>query len=163
VIAISARPVGRNWITISFASTLYLCPILDLLLAEVPDYWQTELRLGLQEALVNAAKHGNKLDPSKNVGVRFSIVQNQYWWVISDEGSGFNAPCGCNLYTDDCDNLLAEEDVANNSVLPHVEQECGRGLFILYQIFDRVEWNSQGTELRLCKELPSGYHPPHLR
>jgi anti-sigma regulatory factor (Ser/Thr protein kinase) len=162
VIAISARPVGRNWITISFASTLYLCPILDLLLAEVPDYWQTELRLGLQEALVNAAKHGNKLDPGKNVGVRFSIVQNQYWWVISDEGSGFNAPCGCNLYTDDCNSLLAE-DVADNSVLPHVEQECGRGLFILYQIFDRVEWNSQGTELRLCKELPSGYQQPHLR
>ena len=87
MIAISARPVGRNWITISFASTLYLCPILDLLLAEVPDYWQAELRLGLQEALVSAAKHGNKLDPGKNVGVRFSIVQDQYWWVISDEGS----------------------------------------------------------------------------
>ena len=162
MIDISARPVGRNWITISFASTLYLCPILDLLLAEVPDYWQTELRLGLQEALVNAAKHGNKLDPGKTVGVRFSIVQNQYWWVISDEGSGFNAPCSCNLYTDDCDNLLAE-DVADNSGLPHVEQECGRGLFILYQIFDRVEWNSQGTELRLCKELTGRYRLPRLR
>jgi serine/threonine-protein kinase RsbW len=159
VIAISARPVvGRNWITISFASTLYLCPILDLLLAEVPAHWQAELRLGLQEALVNAAKHGNKLDPSKTVGVRFSIVQNEYWWVISDEGSGFNAPCGCDLYTDRCDS-----DVADNSALPHVEQECGRGLFILYQIFDRVEWNSQGTELRLCKELPSRYRLPRLR
>ncbi len=133
MIAISARPVvGRNWITISFASTLYLCPILDLLLAEVPAYWQAELRLGLQEALVNAAKHGNKLDPSKTVGVRFSIVQNEYWWVISDEGCGFKTPCGCDLDTDNCDS-----DFADNSALPHVEQECGRGLFILYQLFDR--------------------------
>jgi serine/threonine-protein kinase RsbW len=148
VIAISARPVGRNWITISFASTLYLCPILDLLLAEVPEDWQGELRLGLQEALVNAAKHGNKLDPSKTVGVRFSIVQNQYWWVISDEGSGFQAPCSCNFPTDDC-----ESQNADGSELPQVENECGRGLFILYQIFDRIEWNSQGTELRLCKEI----------
>ena len=156
--AISARPVGRNWITISFASTLYLCPVLDLLLAEVPDRWQAQLRLGLQEGLVNAAKHGNKLDPGKTVGVRFSIVQNQYWWVISDEGSGFNAPCSCNLYTDNCDS-----DLADKSALPHFEQECGRGLFILYQIFDRVEWNSQGTELRLCKELASRYRLPRLR
>ena len=158
MIAISARPVGRNWITISFASTLYLCPILDLLLAEVPAHWQAELRLGLQEALVNAAKHGNKLDPSKTVGVRFSIVQNQYWWVISDEGSGFDAPCRCNL---DADNY--DSHVADNSELPHVENECGRGLFILYQIFDRVEWNSQGTELRVCKEIPSRYRLPRLR
>lgn len=158
MIAISARPTGRNWITISFASTLYLCPILDLLLAEVPAHWQAELRLGLQEALVNAAKHGNKLDPSKTVGVRFSIVQNQYWWVISDEGSGFAAPCCCNFDGDNYDT-----HVADNSELPDVENECGRGLFILYQIFDRVEWNSQGTELRVCKELASRYRLPRLR
>jgi serine/threonine-protein kinase RsbW len=158
VIAISARPVGRNSITISFASTLYLCPVLDLLLAEVPEQWQAELRLGLQEALVNAAKHGNKLDPSKTVGVRFSIVQNQYWWVISDEGSGFEAPCSCNFSIENCDSHLADK-----SELPDVEQECGRGLFILHQIFDRVEWNSQGTELRVCKEVSSRSRLPNWR
>ncbi|NJM59838.1 MAG: anti-sigma regulatory factor [Oscillatoriales cyanobacterium RU_3_3] len=161
MIAISPRPVvGRNWITISFASTLYLCPILDLLLAEVPTQWEAELRLGLQEALVNAAKHGNNLDPSKTVGVRFSIVQNQYWWVISDEGSGFKAPCSCNINEElDCGEIHTPDE----SILPHVENECGRGLFILYQIFDRVEWNDRGTELRLCKELPSRYRLPRLR
>ncbi|TAG86870.1 MAG: anti-sigma regulatory factor [Oscillatoriales cyanobacterium] len=158
MIAISARPVGRNSITISFASTLYLCPVLDLLLAEVPEQWQAELRLGLQEALVNAAKHGNKLDPSKTVGVRFSIVQNQYWWVISDEGSGFEAPCSCNFSIENCDSHLADK-----SELPDVEQECGRGLFILHQIFDRVEWNSQGTELRVCKEVSSRSRLPNWR
>ena len=67
MVAVISRPVTRNWVTISFASTLYLCPILDLLLAEIPDQWHTELRLGLQEALVNAAKHGNQLDPIKNI------------------------------------------------------------------------------------------------
>ena len=56
MIAISHRPSGRTWNTVSFASTLYLCPILDLLLAEVPEQLQAEIRLGLQEALVNAAK-----------------------------------------------------------------------------------------------------------
>lgn len=138
MISISLRPTSRRWSTVSFASTLYLRPILDLLLTEIPIHWRSELRLGLQEALVNAAKHGNKLDPSKTVLVRFSVVQNQYRWVISDQGPGFKPPCTCE---------------SQSQYLPQAEQECGRGLYILYQIFDQVDWNPQGTELRLCKRV----------
>lgn len=148
MIAISLRPVGRDWGTISFASTLFLCPILDLLLANIPAQWQAELRLGLQEALVNAAKHGNKLDPSKTVIVRFSVVDGQYWWVISDEGSGFSPPC-------DCHADLAEE-------IPQEEAESGRGLCMLHQIFDQVHWNPQGTELRLCKQAKNRFLRPNI-
>ncbi|WP_414623318.1 ATP-binding protein [Calothrix sp. CCY 0018] len=139
MITISLRPVGRNWGTISFASTLYLCPILDLLLAEIPGEMQAELRLGLQEALVNAAKHGNNLDPGKKVVVRFSLIDDSYWWVISDQGKGFIPECDC------------EEDPTE--FLPPDESENGRGLSILHLIFDQVEWNRRGTELRLCKQL----------
>jgi anti-sigma regulatory factor (Ser/Thr protein kinase) len=140
VIAISLRPVGRDWGTISFASTLYLCPILDLLLEQIPRRWQPELRLGLQEALVNAAKHGNNLDPSKTVVVHFSVINDEYWWIISDQGSGFSPPCGHPI--DECS-------------LPGDESENGRGLCLLHQIFDQVQWNRQGTELRLCKQVNS--------
>jgi anti-sigma regulatory factor (Ser/Thr protein kinase) len=141
VITISFRPVGRYWGTISFASTLYLCPILDLLLAEIPTKLQAELRLGLQEALVNAAKHGNNLDPSKLVVVRFSLIDNQYWWIISDQGKGFTPGYVC------------DQDPTN--YLPPDEAESGRGLCLLHQIFDQVEWNRKGTELRLCKQVAS--------
>jgi anti-sigma regulatory factor (Ser/Thr protein kinase) len=141
VIAISTRPVGRTWGTISFASTLYLAPILDLLLEQIPRQWQPEIRLGLQEALVNAAKHGNNLDPSKTVVVQFSVINDEYWWVISDEGSGFSHN-SCDHQEDECD-------------LPCDESESGRGLCLLHQIFDRVQWNRQGTELRLCKQVNS--------
>ncbi|MEH2375070.1 ATP-binding protein [Nostoc sp.] len=139
MITISLRPVGRYWGTISFASTLYLCPILDLLLAEIPAKLQAELRLGLQEALVNAAKHGNNLDPSKTVVVRFSLIDNQYWWIISDQGSGFTPS--------------SSSDEESTDYLPPDEAESGRGLCLLYQIFDQVEWNRKGTELRLCKQM----------
>lgn len=142
MIAISRRPGGRDWGTIRFASTLYLCPILDLLLAQIPTRWQAELRLGLQEALVNAAKHGNNLDPGKTVSVRFSVVDGHYWWVISDEGTGFSPP------PSDCN-----DDLDPAEYLPPHESESGRGMCILHEIFDRVQWNSQGTELRLCKEV----------
>ena len=141
MIAISTRPVGRNWGTISFASTLYLAPILDLLLEQIPRQWQPEIRLGLQEALVNAAKHGNNLDPSKTVVVQFSVVNDEYWWVISDEGAGFSHS-SCNHSENGC-------------TLPCDESESGRGLCLLHQIFDRVQWNRQGTELRLCKQVSS--------
>jgi serine/threonine-protein kinase RsbW len=153
VIAISSRPVQRNWVTLSFASTLYLCPILDLLLAEIPDRCQAEIRLGLQEALVNAAKHGNKLDPSKTVIVRFSIIKHQFWWIISDQGSGFRPPCSCRTA------LIEEYHNREDSGLPVDDHECGRGLYILHQIFDRVEWNPEGTELTLCKEIISSSSP----
>ncbi len=139
MITISMRPTSRRWRTVSFASTLYLRPILDLLLAEVPEYFQADLRLGLQEALVNAAKHGNKLDPSKTVLVRFSMIQSQCWWVISDQGPGFTPPSYCYSQTAEA--------------FPDQERDCGRGLYILYQIFDQVHWNQEGTELSLCKCL----------
>lgn len=140
--ATSLRPTSRPWTTISFASTLYLHPVLDLLLAEVPSPWRAELRLGLQEALVNAAKHGNDLNPNKLVLVRFTVVQEQYWWVISDQGSGF-----------------AASHSASNRYLPKEDCECGRGLYILHQVFDRVYWNAKGTALRLCKSVSDHSQP----
>ncbi|GAB4533800.1 MAG: anti-sigma regulatory factor [Pleurocapsa sp.] len=126
----------------SFASTLYLRPILDLLLVQIPTEWQPEIRLGLQEALVNAAKHGNKLDPSKTIIVQFTITTREYCWVIADEGSGFTPSCGCG--SSSCD--LIEE-------LPVDEAESGRGLCILHEVFDRVHWNREGTKLTLSKTL----------
>lgn len=140
MIAISLRPTSRKWGTVSFASTLHLCPVLDLLIADVPLKWQPDVRLGLQEALVNAAKHGNHLDPSKTILVEFFVLEDQHWWVISDQGEGFVPACCCSP---------KDEDV---STIDEVD-ECGRGLFILHQIFDHVHWNAEGTELRLCKQM----------
>lgn len=150
MIAISLRPSGRRWGTVSFASTLHLCPVLDLLLSEVPARWQAEVRLGLQEALVNAAKHGNQLDPTKKVLVEFFVIEDQHWWIISDQGDGFAPTCCCKPL--DC----AQQHI--NEV-----GESGRGLFILHQVFDQVHWNDQGTELRLCKQITQRSRIPLLR
>jgi serine/threonine-protein kinase RsbW len=132
-------PVKSEWDKVSFASTLFLCPILDDLLLTVPSKWYAEIRLGLQEALVNAAKHGNNLDPGKQVIVRFCFEDGAYWWIIADEGGGFRPPAGNNQ---EC-----------SAYLPCLESESGRGMFLLHQIFDRVVWNRQGTEISLCKQL----------
>jgi serine/threonine-protein kinase RsbW len=141
VVSFLLRPIKPRWLTLSFPSTLYLCPILDLLLQEVPDDLQSDLRLGLQEALVNAAKHGNQLDPGKFVSVSYKRQHNKYEWVILDQGLGFVPP------------QVRHVPVSHNHI-PEDECECGRGLFILFQVFDQVGWNTAGTELRLEKRFP---------
>ncbi len=123
----------------SFTSTLYLCPVLDLLLTNVPEDLEPQIRLGLQEALVNAAKHGNKLDPSKCIVVQFLVTGDKYSWIISDEGTGFSSEC-------DCRNRSSES-------LPPEDAENGRGLCLLHEIFDQVHWDCQGSRLKLCKQV----------
>lgn len=148
MLAISLPPTKRSGRTMSFTSTLYLCPVLDLLLAKIPNELQPEIRLGLQEALVNAAKHGNKLDPTKSIAVQFSITEEGYSWVISDQGTGLSPKCSCKGH-------ILEE-------LPPDESENGRGFCLLHEIFDQVHWNQQKTQLRLCKQVKKGKRQPLL-
>lgn len=137
---------SRKWVTLSFVSTLYLHPVLDLLLVNVPGPWHAEIRLGLQEALVNAAKHGNELDPAKQISVRHAASGGHHWWIIADQGAGFHHPCNC-------------EEADNQNCSPH-PGDCGRGLYILYQIFDEVNWHQGGRELHLGKVLQPHHRLP---
>ncbi|NEP15509.1 MAG: ATP-binding protein [Leptolyngbya sp. SIO4C1] len=143
MVGIAPPSPKAKWGSLSFASTLYLHPVLDTLLGHTPTDLRDELRLGLQEALVNAAKHGNQLDPRKTISVQYIRTGTAYWWVITDQGSGFPFPAQCHLAADA--NFEAEVEVPTN--------ECGRGLFILYQIFDEVRWSSGGKEVHLCKQV----------
>lgn len=161
VMAPTVRLEKHQWRKLSFPSTLHLCPILDLLVDNVPEPWRFEVRLGLQEALVNAVKHGNGLDPSKRVCVHFSARNHRYWWTIADRGAGFKPPCCCHLppiptLDDEFEPMdfkpMDMDEEAVEELLPENKQECGRGLFILHQVFDRVEWQEGGRVLHLYKE-----------
>lgn len=119
--------------TYCFDSTLYTSPILDLLLANVPPDWQCILRLGLQEAFVNAVKHGNRLDSSRKVIINIYIDAETYHWVFKDQG--------------------AEGSPVINLQNPCSECECGRGVYIMQQIFDHVHWNPGDRQLHLHKQI----------
>ncbi len=121
-------------LTLSFPSTLYLSPVLDLLVADVPPPLLPLVRLGLQEALVNAAKHGNRLDPHKAIRVHYQGGADSWCWVIEDQGNG-------------CPESISLPEG------PEWSWESGRGLYILHQVFDRVEWCTQRQRLYLTKRL----------
>jgi anti-sigma regulatory factor (Ser/Thr protein kinase) len=150
VVALSPPSINYKWGTLSFVSTLYLCPILDRLLSNVPRRWHAEIRLGLQEALVNAVKHGNQLDTRKVISVRFATRSGRYWWIISDQGQGFEAPCCC---PDPDEGTIADHNRIG---------DCGRGLYILHQIFDEVRWVHGGRELHLCKRANRWFGMPRV-
>jgi serine/threonine-protein kinase RsbW len=124
--------VRNRQLTLSFPSTLYLSPVLDLLVADVPPPLLPLVRLGLQEALVNAAKHGNRLDPHKAVRVHYQGGADSWCWVIEDQGNG-------------CPESISLPEG------PEWSWESGRGLYILHQVFDRVEWCTQRQRLYLTK------------
>ncbi|MGF1522226.1 MAG: ATP-binding protein [Leptolyngbyaceae cyanobacterium] len=126
--------------------------MLDRLLDRVPKRWHAEIRLGLQEALVNAVKHGNHLDPQKVISVRYRAWGNQYWWVIEDQGGGFDFNRCCE--STECDPTVREKG--------EVVNECGRGLYILHQIFDEVRWDRGGRELHLCKRVHGWFQIPRV-
>lgn len=143
MIVTPVRPMGRKWRNLSFSSTLYLAPVLDLLVSEAPLLWQPELRLGLQEALVNAVKHGNSLDPCKQINVSFTKLHQDstqiYWWIIQDQGSDRQ---------DD-----SREHRKNGDPTPCHDLECGRGFYILRKIFEQVTWDYERHQLTLCKRI----------
>jgi anti-sigma regulatory factor (Ser/Thr protein kinase) len=147
VVAFFQPSTQENWDSLSFVSTLYLCPVLDRLMAQVPKRWKAEVRLGLQEALVNAVKHGNNLDPSKTISVQYRSTGSRYWWVIRDEGGGFD-------FHQCCDTEIDHIEDCNS--------ECGRGLYILHQIFDEVRWAQEGRELHLCKHIHRWFNLPQV-
>ena len=66
-----------NWEIYEFESSLQLNEFVDKLLEPIKTSQSSYLiKLGLHEALVNAVKHGNKLDPSKIIRVRRIITPN---------------------------------------------------------------------------------------
>tara|TARA_Y100000589_G_scaffold259614_1_gene249209 strand:+ start:222 stop:614 length:393 start_codon:yes stop_codon:yes gene_type:complete len=90
------------------------------------------LRLGLHEALVNAAKHGNNLDPHKIIKVKRIITPKWCVWQIQDQGNG----------------LELKKRISH---LPkRVDSISGRGLYLIHECFDDVRWSPKGNRLQLA-------------
>ena len=114
-------------------SSLQLTSFVELLLEPINKYKHIYLiKLGLHEALVNAVKHGNKLDPSKVIRVKRIITPKWCVWQIQDQGKG-----------------LPQKNRKFN--LPRkVDSINGRGLFIIHECFDDVRWSPKGNRLQLA-------------
>ena len=86
----------------------------------------------LNEALINAMKHGNKMDPDKKVIINAEVEPKRIVWTVTDEGEGFD-------YTHLPDPTAPE----------NLENLTGRGVFIIKHLADQCIFNASGNELEL--------------
>lgn len=91
-------------------------------------------RLAIEEALVNAIKHGNHLDVRKKVVVRYTIEENEVRAEIEDEGRGFNPG-----------------DVPDPTNPENLERPSGRGLLLMKHYLTEYEVIPPGNRCRLLK------------
>jgi len=97
------------------------------------------VRLALEEALVNAIKHGNQLDRSKSVRICYRFLPDRFDIQITDEGPGFDP-----------------NDVPDPTAVENLERPCGRGLMLMRHYMTRVDYNDRGNSVSMTKVFRGG-------
>ena len=93
------------------------------------------IALALQEALANAVIHGAKEDPTKTVECLVSSDEERgVLIVVRDPGPGFTP-----------------EAIPSCAVGENVYSNHGRGIFLINQLMDKVEFRKNGTEIHMVK------------
>jgi serine/threonine-protein kinase RsbW len=94
------------------------------------DRLRLNLRVGLTEALANAMLYGNRRDPGKSVRVEADLSVRQLRIRVTDEGGGFDPA------------------IVPDPTLPaNRERPGGRGIFLIRQLMDEVEYNRSGNSI----------------
>ena len=92
------------------------------------------IKLALEEALINAIKHGNKTDPTKKVYVTADITDDRAQIEIEDEGPGFK-----------------RSDVPDPTCDANLHKCSGRGILLIEAYMTSVEWSCNGRRIKMTK------------
>ena len=96
------------------------------------------IHLALEEAMVNAVKHGNAGDPNKKITVEYLINSEVIDVTITDQGAGF-----------------VPEDVPDPRDEENRHKMSGRGILLIRAYMDVVEYNKAGNRLHMSKRNKS--------
>jgi serine/threonine-protein kinase RsbW len=92
------------------------------------------VRLALEEAVVNAVKHGHGYDPAKQVRIWWLLGASSVKFVVHDEGPGFDPT-----------------QVPDPRRPENKERPGGRGLFLIGAFMNWVRFNGRGNCLAMCR------------
>lgn len=98
----------------------------------------SNLFIALDEAFVNAVKHGNRGDHRKLVRITADLSAREARFTVEDEGEGFNL-----------------KDIPDPCDPANLFKTSGRGVLLIYNIMDEVEYNERGNRLTMVKR-PEG-------
>ena len=91
--------------------------------------------LAMEEALVNAIIHGNRLDADKRVHVACRLAPDVVRIEITDEGDGFDLSA-----------------IPNPTDPDRLECPCGRGVMLIRSFMSRVRYNAKGNSVVMEKD-----------
>jgi serine/threonine-protein kinase RsbW len=97
--------------------------------------------MSVRETVTNAIQHGNKLDLSKKVDIRFMASADQLAISVKDQGNGFRA-----------------EDIPNPLDAANLLKPSGRGIYYIRTFMDEVEFrplSRGGMEVYMVKRISS--------
>ena len=92
--------------------------------------------IAVTEAVNNAIYHGNQGNPEKYIKIGFESGDKNIKFSVADEGKGF-----------DYNNLPDPTDPLN------LDKPNGRGVFLMKNLADKVEFNNNGQEVFLTFKL----------
>jgi len=95
-----------------------------------------KIKLALEEALTNAMRHGNALNPDRHVKVQIKADRKQIILDVHDEGKGFDFQS------------LPDPTERDNAAKP-----SGRGVFLMRSIMDTVEFYDNGSGVKMIKKF----------
>jgi len=101
----------------------------------VIDAEDSHLFIALDEAFVNAVKHGNQFNPEKNVRISVDVSPKEASFTFEDEGEGF-----------DVAKIPDPRDPEN------LFKTSGRGVLIIHNIMDAVQYNERGNRITMIKK-----------
>ncbi len=101
---------------------------------DYPERARFGIRLALEEALVNAIRHGHRNDPKKTVYVRFQADAEQLMVEVEDEGPGFDP-----------------DGVPDPLAPSNLERPGGRGVFLMRHYMTWVSFNERGNHVTMCR------------
>jgi serine/threonine-protein kinase RsbW len=96
---------------------------------------KSNIYIALDEAFVNAVKHGNRFDAEKSVKISADITPEEARFIVEDEGAGFDVKA--------IPDPLDPENLFKTS---------GRGFLMIHNIMDEVFYNEKGNRLEMLKK-----------
>lgn len=100
--------------------------------AELDEELTHRLVVAASEAVTNSLHHGNEYNPVKDVVVEVTVSDQAVEVVVSDEGGGFQRT--------DVEDPLLEQNLKNVG---------GRGVYLMEEMTDEIEYRDEGCEVRL--------------
>ena len=113
--------------------------IIETLLVQLESYgWSNRdsfgIHMAMEEAILNAIRHGNRCDPDKQVHIKIELCHERFCSQVTDQGAGF-----------------VLNDVPDPTLEENLENTCGRGVMLIKNFVDRVQYNETGNSVELTK------------